>query len=228
MNTYLADIIPKIQRFSQRLDDLTKLTNQHWVSLGDITQTKRVFIFRANNQLIISDNGLVEKGSWEYLGNQSLLLDTKNESYLLKHGFFDENVIALKLDSTDSYAFFVNETKYHSELNNIQDVLKFLENKYLRNNGNSSGLGSTQKGTINENAKYGYTVVSEIERYNIAWGNFIEYKISFADGRDGEIYKGGNSGNHFFMDIIFGKKYGTNFEQTVYELYLYLRQKNNR
>ena len=97
MNTYLADIIPKIQRFSQRLDDLTKLTNQHWVSLGDITQTKRVFIFRANNQLIISDNGLVEKGSWEYLGNQSLLLDTKNESYLLKHGFFDENVIALKL-----------------------------------------------------------------------------------------------------------------------------------
>jgi len=223
MRTFIADIIPKIQRFSQRLDDLTKLTNQHWVSLGDINQTKRVFIFRANNQLLISDNGIVEKGSWEYLGNQSLLLDTKSESYLLKHGFFDENVIALKLDSTDSYAFFVNETKYHSELNNIEDVLKFLENKYLKNNGNSSGLGSTQKGTINENAKYGYSVVSETKKYDFAWGNFTEFKIAFSDGRNGEVYKGGNSGRYFFMDFTFGKKYATNIEQVVYEYYLYLR-----
>lgn len=105
MKTYIADIIPKIQRFSQKLDDLTKLTNQHWVSLGDINQSKRVYIFRTNNQLIISDNGIVEKGSWEYLGNQSILLETKEESYLLKHGFFDQNVIALKLDSTNNYAF---------------------------------------------------------------------------------------------------------------------------
>lgn len=149
MRTFIADIIPKIQRFSQRFDDLTKLTNQHWVSLGDINLTKRVFIFRANNQLLISDNGVVERGSWEYLGNQSLLLNIKSESYLLKHSFFDENVIALKIDSTDSYAFFVNETKYHSELNNISDVLKFLENKYLKNNGSLSGLDSTQKKTIN-------------------------------------------------------------------------------
>ena len=148
MRTFIADIIPKIQRFSHRLDDLTKLTNQHWVSLGDINQTKRVFIFRANNQLLISDNGIVEKGSWEYLGNQSLLLDTKTESYLLKHGFFDENVIALKLDSTDSYAFFVNETKYHGELNNISDVLKFLENKYLKNNENSIFSSCTEFSSI--------------------------------------------------------------------------------
>lgn len=228
MKTFIADIIPKIQRFSQRLDDLTKLTNQHWVSLGDITQIKRVFIFRANNQLLIAENGLVEKGSWEYLGNQSLLLDTKSESYLLKHGFFDENVIALKLDSTESYVFFVNETKYHSELNNIADVLKFLEKKYLKNNFNSGGLGPKQKRTIDENAEYGYDVVSETEKGDFAWGNFTEYQIVFANGREGEVYKGGNSGKYFFMDIAFGKKYAKNFEEAVYELYLYLQQKNNR
>ncbi len=228
MRTFIADIIPKIQRFSQRLDDLTKLTNQHWVSLGDINQTKRVFIFRANNQLLISDNGIVEKGSWEYLGNQSLLLDTKAESYLLKHSFFDENIIALKLDSTESYAFFVNETKYHSELNTIEDVLKFLENKYLKSNGNSSGLGSTQKGTINEDAKYGYDIVGEKEKFDIAWGNFIEYSIEFSDGRKGEVYKGGNSGKYFYMDLTFGKQYYDNLEKSAYGLYTYLRQKNNR
>ena len=148
MKTFIADIIPKIQRFSKKLDDLTKLTNQHWVSLGDITNNKKVFIFRQNNQLLISENGIVEKGSWEYLGNQSLLIETKSESYLLKHGFFDENVIALKLDSTNSYAFFVNETKYNRELNNINDVIRFLSDKYLSNDRVDQGIGQQRKQTL--------------------------------------------------------------------------------
>ncbi len=220
MITFITDLIPKIQRFSQRLDDLTKLTNQHWVSLGDINQTKRVFIFRANNQLLISENGIVEKGSWEYLGNQSILLETKNESYLLKHGFFDENVIALKLDSTDSYAFFINETKYHSELNNIGDILKFLENRYLKNNLNS--FSSKHSGTINENTNYGYKILTENENFDVFWGNYIEYNIAFMDGIKGQVYKGINSGKYFYMDLAFGKQYKGNFEQTVRGLYDYL------
>ena len=150
MKTFIADIIPKIQRFSQRLDDLTKLTNQHWVSLGDINESKRVFIFRANNQLLIADNGIVEKGSWEYLGNQSLLISTSQKNYLLKQGFFDENVIALKIDSTNSYAFFVNETNYHKELNNIDDILRFLENKYLRTNNTVSQTNSFENEKLQE------------------------------------------------------------------------------
>jgi hypothetical protein len=142
MKTYIADIIPKIQRFSQKLDNVTKLTNQHWVSIGDIAQSKRVYIFRTNNQLLISDNGIVEKGTWEYLGNQSLLMDTSEGSYLLKHGFFDQNIIALKIDSTNNYAFFVNETKFDKELNSIEDVLQFLTIKYLSTKNNSAGNGS--------------------------------------------------------------------------------------
>lgn len=29
MQTFISDLIPKIQRFSQKLDDLTLLSNQH-------------------------------------------------------------------------------------------------------------------------------------------------------------------------------------------------------
>jgi hypothetical protein len=89
MKTFIADIIPKIQRFSKKLDDITLLTNQHWVSLSDILNSKTVYIFRPNNQLLVSENGFVQKGTWEYLGNQSLLLDTNSQSYLLKQSFFD-------------------------------------------------------------------------------------------------------------------------------------------
>jgi len=228
MKTYIADIIPKIQRFSLRLDDLTKLTNQHWISLGDIGHSKRVYIFRANNQLLISDNGIVEKGSWEYLGNQSILIDTKTESYLLKHGFFDENVIALKLDSTNSYAFFINETNYNRELNNINDILKFLENKYLNKNSPVSGFGSNEKGTINEpNGEFGYEVISETNNYEIVWGSFMTFEIKFFNGAIDKVYKGHNSGKYFYFDFIFGKIYCDNLDDAVYRAFR-SRKENNR
>ena len=73
MRTYISDIIPRIQKFSQKLDNLTLLTNQHWVVIDDIDNTKNVYIFRQNNELLISQNGKVEKAKWEYLGHNSLI-----------------------------------------------------------------------------------------------------------------------------------------------------------
>jgi len=227
MRTFVADIIPRIQRFSKRLDDLTKLTNQHWVSLGDIDQAKRVYIFRANNKLLISENGRVEKGSWEYLGNQSLLLETKDESFLLKHGFFDENVIALKLDSTDNYAFFVNETKYNGELNNIADIIRFLDNKYLRSN-NGGGLGSKERPAEFDNIPFSYTVESETDCFNIFWGSHITYSVKYSSGQLGVAYKGTTTDKYFYMDSTFGKQYFNSMDEVAFNLNLYLNSRNNR
>ncbi len=227
MRTFIADIIPKIQRFSQRLDDLTKLTNQHWVSLGDINETKRVFIFRANNQLLVSDNGIVEKDSWEYLGNQSLLLETKHESYLLKHGFFDENIIALKLDSTNRYAFFINESKYHSELNSINDILRFLENKYIKNNGEASNLGSTQKATIDENAEYSYTLIKKTKKFSLELGTHWTFELLFASGIIGYVHFGSSSGRYFYINKSYNIIYCKDFEDAAYNVHQHLIKQNN-
>jgi len=131
MKTFIADIFPRIQRYSEKLDNITLLANQHWVSIDDIISTKTVYIFRTNNELLISTNGKVEKERWEYLGNKSLLIDKKNESFLFKHGFFDENILALKVDSCEEYAVFVNENNYDGELNSIERVFDFLRRKYL-------------------------------------------------------------------------------------------------
>ena len=131
MKTYFADIIPKIQRYSKRLDNLTLLTNQHWVIIDDINNTKVVYIFRPNNDLLISQNGRIEKAKWEYLDQTSLLIDKKDGSYLFKHGFFDEHILALKIDGTEEHAFFVNETKNSRELNSLAGIIEFLNEKYL-------------------------------------------------------------------------------------------------
>lgn len=75
MKTYFSDVIPRVQKFSQKLDNLTLLMKQHWVFIEDIERTKTVYIFRQNNELLISQNGIVERARWEYLGHNSLIID---------------------------------------------------------------------------------------------------------------------------------------------------------
>jgi hypothetical protein len=131
MRTYISDIIPKVQRFSEKLDNLTLLTNHNWVVIDEIENSKVVYIFRSNNELLISKNGRVERAKWEYIGNNSLLIDIKNNCYLFKQGFFDKNILALKVDGEESYAFLVNETLSSEELNSIEKINSFLNNKYI-------------------------------------------------------------------------------------------------
>jgi hypothetical protein len=131
MKTFITDIIPKIQRFSEKLDNTTLLTNQHWVLIDNIEQEKQVYLFRPNNELLISKNGKIEKGKWEYLGNKSLIIDQGDQAYLFKHGFFDENLLALKIDSKEEYALFINENKYNGDMNSSEKVIAFLTDQYL-------------------------------------------------------------------------------------------------
>ncbi|WP_181308859.1 hypothetical protein [Rufibacter sp. XAAS-G3-1] len=125
------------------------MTNQHWVSVNEIDAFKTVYIFRGNSQLIISENGKVTRGSWEYLSHNSIIIERQEESYLFKHGFLDESVLALKVDGLNEYAVFVNETKYGNEINNINDLIKFLEAKYTLKEKQNLSNRSTQP--INDN-----------------------------------------------------------------------------
>ena len=131
MQTFFNDLIPRIQRYSQQLDNLTLLTDQHWVVIDELSNAKNVYIFRRDNSLLISQNGKVEKARWEFVGQNALLIERTNENFLFRHGFFDETVLALKVDGKDEFAFLVNENKAGGELNNIDKVIDFLRIKYL-------------------------------------------------------------------------------------------------
>ena len=153
MKTFLSDLFPKLQRYSEKLDNLTLLTNQHWVCIDELSN-KTVYIFRSNNDLLISTNGKVEKAKWEYLGNKSLLIDRKEDTYLFKHGFFDENILALKVDSNEEYAVFVNENKYEGELNSIDKIYDFLRKKYLDTSVKTINVNNTTQPKVSSEPKF--------------------------------------------------------------------------
>ena len=132
MKAYIKNIIPRIKKYSQKLDDMALLTNKHWVVIDEIENSKLVYVFRSNNELLISKNGRVEKGNWEHIGNNSLLIGQPSGDYLFRQGFFDENVLALKVDGLDEYSLLINQNNYEEDINSVEKVISFLNEKYLR------------------------------------------------------------------------------------------------
>jgi len=218
LKTYISNIIPKIQKYSKKLDDLTNLKNQNWVLIDEQNNVKNVFIFRDNNQVLVSRNGKVSKEKWEYIGENTLLIDFDGQSYLFNHGFLDENIFALKMDSTSKYLFFINESKYLFELNTIEDINDFLTEKYLINN-KESGLNQFNND---------YYKIKLKESKKILLGPKIEtYKVKFKDGLKGEIYIIGDGKDNYFEDYENFtsrlKRYYENPESCILALHFYLK-----
>lgn len=168
MKSYILDIIPKIQRYSQKLDNLSILLNKHWVLLDEESPNKSVFIFREkNNQLLISINGIIKKGNWEYLGNNSLLIDQPNGSLLYKHGFIDDCILALKVDGKEEYALFVNEQWFEKQLKSLNNILAYLDEKYVEQK--EQQIITIPKSKSNQNQNH----TKEISRNNTSINNFL-------------------------------------------------------
>lgn len=199
MKTFFSDIIPRIQKYSQKLDDVTLLTNQHWVVLDILSESKTVYIFRQNGELLISINGKVSKAKWEYLGHNSILIDINEESYLFKPNIFDENILALKIDSKDEYAILVNETKYSGEFNSISAVNHFLHQKYIQN------PIPTQK-KLAESSVYVLDEKFVTDKYTLKMGVHKEYNVFFNNGKTITVYLKLSNGKYFIYtnnEILF-------------------------
>ncbi len=228
MRTYITDIIPKIQRFSQKLDNLTLLMNQHWVAIDDIENTKSVYIFRENNELLIALNGRVERAKWEYLGFNSLLVERGKDSFLFKHGFFDENILALKLDSKNEYVLLVNETKFNLEINSIDSINQFLEEKYL-NSGNRDIISKEKEydPKVILPVDLEYKIIRKSEAWAFSTGKYIKHEIIFENSKSlkGEFFFAKKTGKYFHITTTKTFYFG-NIGECIYSLYKYLTQKN--
>ena len=131
MKTYISNTIQRLKRYSKQLDAQSILYGKNWEVFND-TGEKEVFIFRPNSELLISRNGLVQKGKWELLSITSMIIDIDNKSYLLNTAFADDKFLALQLDGTNGCIMLIeSETSKQLFLDTINKVEKYLENKYI-------------------------------------------------------------------------------------------------
>lgn len=189
MKTFVLNIIRDIQEYSQKLDNLLLLTNYHWVMFDDLGTSKTTYFFRENGDLIISLDGRVEKSKWEYLDKSSILIGIREQYYLFRHGFFDEHILALKVDGKNEYAIFINESKYDSEINNLDAVAGYLNKYFLDRFSRPHQLLHEGKNIVDKKfIREGYTI-------KMGW--FREYSIKFVTGEKITLYQKVSNGKCF-------------------------------
>ena len=126
------DSFNRYKRFSEKLDVRTILCNKSWWVFNDSGE-KEIYIFQEDGSLIISLNGNVTNVSWIYLSaNQSLVINTKEQSYMLHPAFLDEKVLALQKDGTYFYSFMIKEEQLQSFWpKSLSDLNLYFERKRL-------------------------------------------------------------------------------------------------
>lgn len=215
MKFYISNIVPKIQKFSKRLDEETLLLNHNWIAFNDTSATKATYIFRKNGELIISEKGVGQKAKWENLGNQRLLIEQNGVYFHFNNSFHDENILILNLNDTTTYAFFLNETKIGISFNSIHQINTYLDKKY------NSVVGQAFENFNNIT----YTESAPKKSWNLFWGDYTKIKISFSNGIQDEIYRGENSEKYFYGHSMNGRVYCRDKTDCIYQLYLHRTNK---
>ena len=88
------------------------LINKNWVLLRDSEGHRQVYIFQKDQTLLISQAGEVDKGRWEEVGDNSILIEVDNKSTLYKPTHKTEHLLILKVDGKEEYLHFVDEKLY--------------------------------------------------------------------------------------------------------------------
>lgn len=127
MRKYIENLLPRIQKFSETLDRKELFIDQPWVLLDD-DLNKVQYIFRRDSSIIMSYNGNVGIGKWEYIaGANSLLIDLDGKKHLLNQAFVEKGLLILKKDGYKEAPWILANEKIIPDL----DVKKYL-NSVLR------------------------------------------------------------------------------------------------
>jgi hypothetical protein len=123
MLLYIKNLLPRLRQYSQTLDKIELLVEHPWVLIDDEGNQQK-YIFRRGGKLILSFNGRVSFGTWEYLPSaRSLLIDLDEGTILLNHDFVDPAVMILKMDGNKDKPFVLANENLIPDM----DVVRHLE-----------------------------------------------------------------------------------------------------
>lgn len=138
MKFYLKSIVKQLQRFSLSLDMTFLLIDKPWALIDEEFEMQKL-IFTKDKELILSKNGQVQMGKWDYFPEaKSLLIDRVFDKILCNEVFIDKGVIVLRLDGTNSRFFILANENVVPDLNAYRYLrelryqkLKIIEKKLV-------------------------------------------------------------------------------------------------
>ena len=132
MKTFLLSKVKRLKKYSQELDAKAVLYDKSWEVFNE-TGDKELMIFRPTQELLISRNGILQKGKWELLDIANIIIDVGEVSYLLNASYIEDEFLALRLDGTERYMVMIEvDLKNRFSLNSIKSIEGYLDNRYKR------------------------------------------------------------------------------------------------
>ena len=127
MKKYIQEIFPRLVKFSKTLDNLSILVDENWFVSTDDPSEQKIFVFWNNNDLLVSTNGVVERGRWDYIDNaKSLLIEFGDSMISYNRVFIDDKVLLLKQDGSDEIMILSNENM----LIDSRSIEHYIETEY--------------------------------------------------------------------------------------------------
>lgn len=127
MKTYFINTIKKIAASSQFLDLVSTLKSQEWIVFNEETSYVEKFLFFDDDKLLVSVNGKSIYSKWQYIKvNSSLLIEDKDNRYLLKVLVCNKDIIVLNVDSTNDYSFLINSKSSVLQNPTYEDIQWYL------------------------------------------------------------------------------------------------------
>lgn len=131
MKLYIENLIPRLKDFSASLDKKEIFIEKPWIFIDGESNLQK-YIFRRNGELVMSLNGNVTSGKWEYISaTKSLLIDRISDKILLNQNFIDPAVMILKMDGLNGGNFILANEELLTSVG-VEDYLKKLY--YQKNN----------------------------------------------------------------------------------------------
>jgi hypothetical protein len=118
-------IVNQLRNYSKSLAIENIFVDKPWTIIDEDNEMQRL-IFKKDRSLIMSKNGQVNKGSWDYLPEaKSIVINRINDSILCNEAYIDEGVMILRLDGTANQFFTLANENIIPDL----DVYKYMANK---------------------------------------------------------------------------------------------------
>lgn len=130
MKLYLQGIAQQLSHFSASLNTTSLFLDKPWALIDEESKVQKL-IFKRNKELVLSKNGQVQFGKWEYYAEaRSLLIDRNYDKILCNESFIDKGIMILKVDGTDNKFFVLVNENIVPNLN-ADKYLKSLRYKKL-------------------------------------------------------------------------------------------------
>lgn len=132
MRNYLYNIVPNLEPFDYSLHHDNQFINQEWVLINGIEDSKAVYVFKPNNELLICENNEITRTRWSFINSNFLSITTEDGIVLIKAFYKDKDVLVLNQKASEVYSFFINATNYKTDINTKDDIQNYLKDKYLK------------------------------------------------------------------------------------------------